>query len=156
MVTMKIWVDADSCPVRIRQIICKAGKRTCLPVFFVANREIPTLNFDNIKMVITENQEQSADNYIVENSCTGDLVITRDIPLAKQLVDKGLAVINDRGTHFTKDNINSLLSMRNFNYELQANGLMPERTNSFSKKDIQKFSNLLDSLLSKMLKTTSQ
>ncbi len=149
---MKIWVDADSCPVRIRQIICKAGKRTSLEVIFVANREIPVLKFDNVKMVITDNIDQAADTYIVENSATDDLVITRDIPLAKQLVDKGLSVINDRGTAFTSDNINTLLSARNFNYELQANGLMPERTKTFGKKEIQKFSNLLDATLAKMLK----
>ncbi len=149
---MKIWVDADSCPVRIRQIICKAGKRTGLEVVFVANREIPVLKFENIKMIITNKIDQAADIYIVENSETVDLVITRDIPLAKQLVDKGLMVINDRGTAFTSDNINTLLSARNFNYELQANGLMPERTKSFGKKEIQKFSNLLDATLAKMLK----
>ncbi len=149
---MKIWVDADSCPVRIRQIICKAGKRTCLDVLFVANREIPVLKFDNVQMIITDSIDQAADTYIVENSKAEDLAITRDIPLAKQLVDKGLMVINDRGTAFTSDNINTLLSARNFNYELQANGLMPERTRSFGKKEIQKFSNLLDATLAKMLK----
>ena len=113
---MKIWVDADSCPVRIRQITAKAGERLKLPVIFAANREIP-------------------------------------IPKgAKLLVDKGLYVINDRGTIFTRDNINTYLSARNFMYELQANGLAPEKTNSFGKKEIQKFSNLLDSLLAKALK----
>ena len=103
-------------------------------------------------MVVTENTEQSADLYITENSVEGDLAITRDIPLAKLLVDKGLYVINDRGTIFTRDNINTYLSARNFMYELQANGLAPEKTNSFGKKEIQKFSNLLDSLLAKALK----
>ena len=80
------------------------------------------------------------------------MAITRDIPLAKLLVDKGLYVINDRGTIFTRDNINTYLSARNFMYELQANGLAPEKTNSFGKKEIQKFSNLLDSILAKALK----
>ena len=147
---MKIWVDADSCPVRIRQIMAKAGERLKLPVIFAANREIPIPK--GASMVVTENTEQAADLYITENSVEGDLAITRDIPLAKLLVDKGLYVINDRGTIFTRDNINTYLSARNFMYELQANGLAPEKTNSFGKKEIQKFSNLLDSLLAKALK----
>ena len=147
---MKIWVDADSCPVRIRQITAKAGQRLKLPVIFAANREIPIPK--GASMVVTENTEQAADLYITENSAEGDLAITRDIPLAKLLVDKGLYVINDRGTIFTRDNINTYLSARNFMYELQANGLAPEKTNSFGKKEIQKFSNLLDSLLAKALK----
>lgn len=149
---MKIWVDADSCPVRIRQITAKAGERLKLPVIFVANREIPVPKGENIRMVVTENTEQAADLYITENSAEGDLAITRDILLAKLLVDKGLYVINDRGTIFTRDNINTYLSARNFMYELQANGLAPEKTASFGKKEIQKFSNLLDSLLTKALK----
>ena len=147
---MKIWVDADSCPVRIRQITAKAGERLKLPVIFAANREIPIPK--GASMVVTENTEQAADLYITENSVEGDLAITRDIPLAKLLVDKGLYVINDRGTIFTRDNINTYLSARNFMYELQANGLAPEKTNSFGKKEIQKFSNLLDRLLAKALK----
>ncbi|AIN94195.1 DUF188 domain-containing protein [Treponema putidum] len=149
---MKIWVDADSCPVRIRQITANAGNRLKIPVIFAANRKIPVPKSKNISMVVTENTEQSADLYITENSAEGDLAITRDIPLAKILVDKGLYVINDRGTRFTRENINTYLSARNFMYELQANGLAPEKTNSFGKKEIQKFSNLLDSLLTKALK----
>ena len=149
---MKIWVDADSCPVRIRQITAKAGFRLNIPVVFAANREIPLSKYDNVKMVVTENTEQAADLYITENSVEGDLAITRDIPLAKLLVDKGLYVINDRGTIFTRDNINTYLSARNFMYELQANGLAPEKTSSFGKKEIQKFSNLLDCILTKILK----
>lgn len=147
---MKIWVDADSCPVRIRQIAAKAGARLNIPIIFAANREIPVPK--GAIMVVTENTEQAADLYITENSAEGDLAITRDIPLAKLLVDKGLYVINDRGTFFTKDNINTYLSSRNFMYELQANGLAPEKTASFGKKEIQKFSNLLDSLLARALK----
>lgn len=147
---MKIWVDADSCPVRIRQITAKAGERLKLLVIFAANREIPIPK--GASMVVTENTEQAADLYITENSAEGDLAITRDIPLAKLLVDKGLYVINDRGTIFTRDNINTYLSARNFMYELQANGLALEKTNSFGKKEIQKFSNLLDSILAKALK----
>ncbi|UTC67585.1 MULTISPECIES: DUF188 domain-containing protein [unclassified Treponema] len=152
---MKIWVDADSCPVRIRQITVKAADRLSLRVIFAANREIPLPKSENVEMAVTENTEQAADVYITENAQKGDLAITRDIPLAKTLVDKGLYVINDRGTIFTKDNINTYLSARNFMYELQANGLAPEKTNSFGKKEIQKFSNLLDSILSKALKARS-
>lgn len=149
---MKIWVDADSCPVRIRQITAKAGLRLNIPVIFAANREIPVSKYENVKMVVTENTDQAADIYISENVEKGDLVITRDIPLAKILVDKGIYVINDRGTHFTEDNINTYLSARNFMYELQANGLAPEKTSSFGKKEIQKFSNLLDGILTKILR----
>ncbi len=149
---MKIWVDADSCPVRIREIICKASKRINRPAVFTANRPIPLPQFNTVAMVVTGNTEQAADTYIIEHALPYDLAVTRDIPLAKQLVDKGVCVINDRGTHFTKDTINTFLSSRNFMYELHQNGIHPDRTGSFGKRDIQKFSHLLDSVLVTLLR----
>lgn len=149
---MKIWVDADSCPVRIREIIGKASLRINRQAIFAANRPIPLPQYKTISMVVTETGEQAADNFIIENAKNGDLVITRDIPLAKTLVNLCITVINDRGTIFTADNINTFVSARNFMYELQANGLSPKKTNSFGKKEIQKFSNLLDSVLIKLLR----
>lgn len=149
---MKIWVDADSCPVRIRGIICKAALRINRQAIFTANRSIPLPQCKTVSMVVTEATEQAADKFIVANAKSGDLVITRDIPLAKTLVDLHITVINDRGTLFTAGNINTFVSVRNFMYELQANGLSPEKTNSFGKKEIQKFSNLLDTVLTKLLR----
>lgn len=149
---MIIWIDADSCPVRIREIICKASMRVCCRAIFVANRQIPFPKTQNASMIITSTQEQAADRYICENASTDDIVITRDISLAKQLVDNGICVINDRGTIFTSDNINSFLSARNFMYELQANGLAPEKIHTFGKKEIQKFSNVFDAIIVKLLK----
>lgn len=115
---MIIWVDADSCPIRVREIIVKAAFRLSILAVFVANREIPLRKHKYIGLVITEKSEQSADIYIVECAKIGDLVITRDIPLAARLVNNGIAVINDRGMSFTKDNVNERLSIRNFMYEV--------------------------------------
>ena len=152
---MTIWIDADSCPVRIRQIVCKASLRLSLPLIFVANRSIPIINNKLITFVVTDAKEQSADNYIIASSKKGDLVITRDIPLATTLVENGVAVINDRGTLFTADNVRERLSIRDFMYEVRSNGLMTDRMGVFSKKDIQNFSNTFDSVLTKLLKCES-
>ncbi len=149
---MKIWIDADSCPPRIREIICKAGNRLKIYCIFVANRIIPIKKNAYTKSVQTDNVEQSADRHITENAVTGDLVVTRDIPLAKTLVDAGIVVINDRGDLFTANNINTKLSARNFMYELNMAGLKPESINKFGKKEIQKFAATLDKELSKLVK----
>ncbi len=154
---MTVFVDADSCPVRVREIICKAASRVKRSAVFAANRSIPLAIKSNfIKMIITDSAEQSADEYIVCNAVPGDLTVTRDIPLAKRLVDKGVTVINDRGVCFTKDNINTFLSARNFMYELQANGLKPEAQNSFGPKEIKKFANCLDIHLSKLIRQSAE
>ena len=149
---MTIWVDADSCPVRVREIICKASLRLSVIAVFVANRLIPVASHELINFVVTSGDEQSADNYIIEHSKKGDLVITRDIPLAATLVELGIAVINDRGVLFTPDNVRERLSMRDFMYEVRSNGLMTDKMGAFSKKDLQNFSNTFDSVLTKLLK----
>lgn len=149
---MTIWVDADSCPVRVREIICKASLRLSVTAVFVANRLIPVASHELINFVVTSGDEQSADNYIIEHSKKGDLVITRDIPLAATLVELGIAVINDRGVLFTPDNVRERLSMRDFMYEVRSNGLMTDKMGAFNKKDLQNFSNTFDSVLTKLLK----
>ena len=141
---MRLFVDADSCPARVREIICKTALRLCVPVVFVANRTIPIPHNTCTTLVITESADQAADAYIVAHAQRGDIAITRDIPLAKSLVSAGVIVINDRGIVYTADNINERLSVRNFMYELQLNGLAPEKTKTFGKKDIMLFAQTLD------------
>lgn len=150
---MTIWVDADSCPVRVRQIISKASLRLLVRLVFVANRLIPIASHELVEFVKTGEEEQSADRYIMASSKEGDLVITRDIPLAANLVELGIAVINDRGLLFTPDNVRERLSIRDFMYEVRSNGLMTDRMGTFNQKDLQKFSNTFDTVLTKLLKS---
>ena len=82
--------------------------------------------------------------YIITYAAQGDMVITRDIPLAKQLVEAHIKVINDRGVVYTAENIDERLSIRNFMYELSVNGLAPERTKAFGKKEVMEFARALD------------
>lgn len=149
---MTIWIDADSCPVRVREIICKASGRINIPAIFVANREISVPKLKLCFSVKTSSESQAADLFILGHVQQGDLVVTRDIPLAKMLLDLNICVINDRGDIFSSDTINTRLSVRNFMYELHANGIAPERTSAFGKKEIQKFSNAFDTVLTKLLK----
>lgn len=149
---MRIWVDADSCPKRVRKVLEKAANKRKTFTFFVANRPIPVKLTDYVFLVETENTAQSADNYILKNAKTGDLVVTRDIPLAKQLVDKNIATINDRGREFTANDINTHFSIRNFMYNLASAGLVPESTSSFNKKDLQNFAAKFDTVFNRLSK----
>jgi len=149
---MIIFVDADSCPVRIREIICKTAKRLQVKAVFAANRPIPILKNSYCSSIITEAQDQAADIYILAHAVQGDMVITRDIPLAKQLVDAHIKVINDRGIVYSVENIGERLSVRNFMYELSINGLAPERTKAFGKKEVMEFAQALDRETRQLLK----
>jgi uncharacterized protein YaiI (UPF0178 family) len=151
-----LWVDADSCPVPVRELIIKFILRLNIPCYFVANRVIPfspvAKKTNLITMIITENIEGSADDYIVEHAQLNDIVITRDIPLAARLIKKHIITINDRGKLFSPDTIREDLSIRNFNYELVKMGIEPERTNNFTKKNLNNFANCFDRELQKKIK----
>ena len=149
---MIIWIDADSCPKQVRELVCRTGIRLNLEVQFVANHTIPIPQNKLFIMTLANTSPDAADDYIVEHVSHPDLVITRDIPLAKRLVDKNIMVLNDRGTVYTEKNINERLSMRNLMFELYNNGIYPERTGQFGKKEVQEFANALDREVNKRLK----
>ena len=141
---MKIWVDSDSCPRQIRQIILRASLRVKIETIFVANTLIPDVENDWSSMKLVPIGEGEADKYIYENSEKSDIAITRDIPLASDLVKRGLLVLDDRGSVFTLDNIGERLSMRNVMTELRSYGVMSKSSGSMNNRDVQKFANSFD------------
>lgn len=147
-----IWVDADSCPLKIREVVAKAALRLSIPTYFVANHSIPFSSNEFTQMVVVPQGEGVADDYIVQKASEGDLAITRDIPLANRLIEKSLVVLNDRGDFFTADNIKERLSVRNWMYELRSYGFQPERQTQMGAKEIQKFSAIFDRELTKLIK----
>ena len=147
---MKILIDADSCPKPVRELVLRRAKKLKLRIIFAANRQIPQAV--GAEMEICPVKENSADDRMVEISEKGDLAITRDVPLAKRLVEKSVSVIDDRGRVFTADNINELLSMRNFKVGLADNGLETERTANYGKRELKTFADSLDRTLTAMLR----
>ena len=150
-----IWIDADSCPVQVKDLVIRFAKRLNISVHFAANRLIPIHKDSLFTMHICDSSADAADNFIVENINENDLAVTRDIPLASRLVEKNICTLNDRGLVFTKENIKEKLAMRNFHLELYNNGIMPERTGVYGKKEINLFANSLDRELQKKLKQFS-
>jgi len=147
---MKILIDADSCPRNARDLVLRRAVKTGIRIIFAANRQIP--DTDGAEMIICPVIDNSADDRIVELAEKGDLAVTRDVPLAKRLVEKEAFVIDDRGRVFTKDNINELLSLRNFTVGLADNGLEVERTANYGKKELKTFADSLDRILTKITK----
>ena len=141
---MQIWVDADSCPVKIRDIIVRAANRINITAVFVANRAIPGVETENTKLVTVEKGEGAADAYIVATAQSGDLAVTRDIPLAADLVDKNILVLDDRGSVMDNNNIRERLSVRNAMTELRSYGIASETTKPMTNRDIQQFANAFD------------
>ena len=151
-----IWVDGDSCPQSVREMITRTGKRLGLRVFFVANRVIPFEENALFSMIVCPAESGAADDYIFLNASEADIVVTRDIPLAMRLVEKGLVVLNDRGTVFDEKNIRDRLAVRNLNLHLAEMGIIGEKTSRFGKKEVSAFANALDREVQKKIRVRTK
>jgi uncharacterized protein YaiI (UPF0178 family) len=149
---MKILVDADSCPKPARSLILRAAARTALTAVFAANRPIPGIAGPGAVMEVCPAGEGAADDRIVELARPGDLVVTRDIPLASRLVEAAIPVIDDRGQVYTKENIREKLSLRDFKVGLADSGIGIERTASYGKRELKSFADGLDRLLVRLIR----
>jgi uncharacterized protein YaiI (UPF0178 family) len=149
---MKILVDADSCPKDARELTLRTVRRRGISAIFAANRPIPGIDGTHLTMEICPPGENSADDRIVALAEPGDLAVTRDLALAKRLLENGVVVIDDRGRVLSRDNINELLSLRNFVVGLAENGMGVERTANYGKKERKAFADSLDRQLTKLNK----
>jgi uncharacterized protein YaiI (UPF0178 family) len=149
---MKIWVDADACPKVIKEILFRAAKRAQVQVTLVANQSLRTPSSQHIKSLQVSSGFDVADNEIVKQVEAGDLVITADIPLAAQVVDRGAHALNPRGELYTPDNIKARLNLRDFMATLRDSGVNTGGPAPLSQSDRQAFANHLDRLLAKRSK----
>ncbi|UPQ89319.1 YaiI/YqxD family protein [Vibrio sinaloensis] len=143
----KIWVDADACPVVVRDILYRAAERTGVEVTLVANQFIRTPASNKITMLQVQAGFDVADNEIVKRCQSGDLVITSDIPLADEVITKGGHALSSRGEMFTKENIKSRLNIRDFMETMRSSGLQTGGPAPLSQADRQQFANHLDKWL---------
>ena len=149
---MKIWIDADACPVVVREILYKASERTGVTLTLVANRTIRTPPSSRIAFLLVGAGADIADNKIVELVEPDDLVITADIPLAAKIIDENAFALNPRGELYTAENVKDRLSMRDFMDSLRENGVDTGGPPAMSKNDRQNFANQLDKFLTRHLK----
>jgi len=146
---MKIWVDADACPVVIKEILFRAAERTKVSLVLVANQALWTPNSSYINTVQVPGGFDVADDEIMKRLAAGDLVITSDIPLAAEVIEKGGHALSPRGEMHTTENIRARLNMRDFLDTMRASGIDTGGPAAFSQRDRQAFANSLDRLLTK-------
>lgn len=151
---MKIWVDADACPVVIKEILFKAAERTGVELTLVANQAVRIPPVRCIHFIRVASGLDVADNEIVKRLGVGDLVITADIPLAANVIEKGGLALNPRGELYTADSIKSRLSVRDFMDTLRASGIDTGGPPVLNKNDRQNFANQLDKFLTRHLRNT--
>ena len=140
-------MDADACPSAIKEILFRAAERVQIPLTLVANRLLRVPPSPYIQAIQVPHGFDVADNKIAEQVQAEDLVITADIPLAAQVIERGGIALNPRGELYTEDNIRERLGMRNFMEELRGSGTDISGPAAFSKSDCQAFARQLDRYL---------
>lgn len=149
---MKIWIDADACPVVIKDILFRAAERTGIELTLVANQPIRKPSLKNISMLQVPSGFDVADNEIVKRLSAGDLVITSDIPLAAEVIEKEGLALNPRGEMYTKETIKNRLEVRDFMDSMRASGEYSGGPPPLSQSDRQAFANHLDNYLTNTVK----
>jgi len=140
----QIWVDADACPKPMREILFRAAERAQIRLTLVANQSLPVPRSRWISTVRVGAGFDVADGYIAQRVAAGDLVITQDIPLAAEVVERGAEALSPRGERFTPDNVRQRLSVRNFLEELRGAGVQTGGPNSLTPADRKSFADALD------------
>ncbi|MDI5986898.1 YaiI/YqxD family protein [Halomonas sp. M4R5S39] len=144
-----LWVDADACPKVAREIIVRAAERTATPTWFVANHAIPLPPSKWVRALSVSHGFDAADNEIVARLAAGDLLITSDLPLAMEAIDKGAAVMTTRGEMLDRSNIRARVQMRDFMETLRASGEHTGGPKGYADTDRREFANALDRWLAK-------
>lgn len=149
---MRVWIDADACPREVKELVFTASERQRFFVTLVANQYMSIPRSTLIHLQVVEKIFDEADNYILDHATPDDIAITADVPLAAQLVDKGVVTINSRGKIYTSENVKEALSMRNLMEEFRSGGMVQGGPPPYNAKDKQYFANSFQKELTKKLK----
>ncbi|MEO6013757.1 MAG: YaiI/YqxD family protein [Devosia sp.] len=147
---VQIYVDADACPVKDE--IVRVATRHGLRVTFVANVGLRPSRDEMIRNVMVPQGADAADDWIVEQATSGDIVVTSDIPLAGRALDKGAVVLGPTGRPFTRDSIGMALAMRELNQHLRETGESRGINAGYTPKDRQAFLQALDEAVARATK----
>ena len=146
----QIWVDADACPKVIKDILFRAADRVGVQLILVANQPLQVPDSRYIRSIQVAAGFDVADNHIVQQAQAGDLVITADIPLAAEVIEKGCLALNPRGELYTSENIRQRLNMRDFMDTMRSSGLETGGPPPLSQGDRKAFANALDRHLARL------
>ncbi len=140
----RIWVDADACPVVIKEILFRAAERAQIETILVANQWLRTPPSRHVRAMQVAGGPDVADDAIAERVAAGDLVVTQDIPLAARVLEKHAVALNPRGELYAANTIAERLSVRNFMEELRGAGIQTGGPATLHARDRQAFAAQLD------------
>lgn len=147
---MHIWVDADACPVAVKEILFRAAERLQISLTLVANKPLRTPPSRFVRMLQVPRGFDVADGEIAGRLEPGDLVVTADIPLAAEVITRGGHALNPRGEFYTPDNIRERLALRNFLEEQRGSGVQTGGPPPLDQADLKRFADQLDRFFTRL------
>jgi hypothetical protein len=145
---IRIYVDADACPVKDE--IYRVAARHGLPVSVVANGYIRVPQDPMIERVAAGSAPDAADDWIAQRAGANDIVVTADIPLASRCVKAGAQVIAPNGKPFTEESIGMTLAVRNLMHDLRSAGEVTGGPRPFEPRDRSAFLSALDQAIRRL------
>ena len=154
--SFKIWVDADACPNLIKNVIFRLADNRQVDGVLVSNHYVKTPNSRFVSAKQVGKGFDEADNEIIALMSGGDLVVTGDLPLANDVIQKRGFAINPRGTVYDEENIKSHLSRRDLMEDLRDSGVVSGGPSALNKKNVQEFATAIDRLVTKLEKASAK
>ena len=139
---MRIFIDADACPVKDE--VYKVAARYGLKTFVVSNSFIRTPLTPAIEFVQVDAGPDIADDWIAGQAEPGDIVVTNDIPLADRALKKDACAIAPNGRVFTTDSIGQALASRAIGEHIRSTGEITGGPKAFQPADRSRFLQALD------------
>jgi uncharacterized protein len=135
----------------VKEIVFRASRRLGIETVLVANQALQTpAGSPLVSAVRVDGGADVADRYIADHAEPGDLAVTADVPLAAQLVPRGVAVLDPRGEEHTEETIGERLSVRDFMDSLRAAGVVTGGPRPWDARARQAFADALDRALTRL------
>jgi hypothetical protein len=148
--TVRIFVDADACPVKDE--VYRVAARYGFQVFVVANSRMSIPKSPRVELKVVSGRFDAADDWIVDAATPDDITVTTDIPLAARVLAKGARALDPKGRVFSPDSIGDALAAREFSAFLRDMGEQGGGPAPFTPKDRSRFLQALDTVIQSLLK----
>ena len=117
---MRIIIDGDACPQKVREICEVAAREFAVGLIIVS--DIDHYIVSDFEVIVVEQGRESVDYKIVQIFKNGDILVTQDYGLSSLVVGKAAAIIHTSGFFINKNNIDSLLQSRYINERIRKQG----------------------------------
>lgn len=152
-ITIKIIVDADSCPVKDE--VVRAARLFHCEVLMVASFDHELPHHEGVHNIQVDRSDQSVDLYIANHIQSQQILITQDFGLATIALAKQAIAMSNRGQIYSDASIDFLLASRHSQAKKRRSGKHSKGPKPFTSKDRDNFLHNLTKVLKQLQENSS-